>query len=869
MKAIPLQHIPTFHGLTSEDLDAFLFEFDVLCRGYDYTTDPQKLKLFPSTLKGATLRWLMGLGGGVINNLEQMKESFLKKYQDYYRSRELKDEIFQMIARPNKTLEEYVERFQYNLQRSPYASLALPDNVLKTTLIRGMKEQWIETLNIMGKGDIYQESFADIIGLCIRSLRGSTRIKPTEHDRFARENKISSEVVTRMEIGNLFENFKTDILGTLTTQLDVLQAKQKQMEAEQNLATFCPRCRKKHSHKECPLDTVQICAISTRDHSTESCPSLPGLKAVYKEAEEEPEVVYLLNQHRQWQPRQTGMFSDPTSSFQYLQYNTQQYNTWQSQFQPPFPNWSSQSYPSANPWLNQTSQSAQPNPNPNNRPVQALQILETPEEGPDLRECNDLQLRSGRIIQTEGSKTIQIEDQLPREHLSQEEDVNRQQTQNQATTSSPPFPERLVIPRPIQQRNFDILGELQNLYIKIPFLQAIQDIPIYAKTIKELCIKRPRRNTINNPRVQVVGTLSDLLSGKETPIKYEDPGNHIVTIQIYGQTLTNALVDLGAAINILTTATCQKLGITSAESTSTLLELADRSVVRPKGILHDVMVSVDSWEYPIDFLIINPKTRLDGHPLILGRPWLTTVDAYIGCWQGNMIITKGADIKNLVLYPPAQPSIIIVKTNWHLISYLTDNIRSPLTIQEALEFKDQTEDDAINNFISQTELTSRTQCHMIKAAFDNEVEGEPLKDVHDHAIPVNSVAHSKIVEIEPGKTLNINADLTSEQETKIIHILRKYKESFAWDYPDMKGIDPQLCTHHIYIENDARPVRQPQRRLNPHLKEVVKAELQKLLDVNFIYPISDSKWVSPLVVVPKKNGKWRICVDYRELNKAT
>jgi len=63
MKAIPLQHIPTFHGLTSEDLDAFLFEFNVLCRGYDYTTDPQKLKLFPSTLKGATLQWFMGLVG--------------------------------------------------------------------------------------------------------------------------------------------------------------------------------------------------------------------------------------------------------------------------------------------------------------------------------------------------------------------------------------------------------------------------------------------------------------------------------------------------------------------------------------------------------------------------------------------------------------------------------------------------------------------------------------------------------------------------------------------------------------------------------------------------------------------------------------
>ena len=131
------------------------------------------------------------------------------------------------------------------------------------------------------------------------------------------------------------------------------------------------------------------------------------------------------------------------------------------------------------------------------------------------------------------------------------------------------------------------------------------------------------------------------------------------------------------------------------------------------------------------------------------------------------------------------------------------------------------------------------------------------------------MSNSKVVEIEAGKTLNINKNITVEQEEKLVQLLQKYKAAFAWDYPDMKGIDPQLCTHHIYIEKDARPIRQPQRRLNPHLKDIVKDELQKILDVNFIYPIYDSKWVSPLVVVPKKNGKWRICVDYRELNKET
>lgn len=179
-----------------------------------------------------------------------------------------------------------------------------------------MKEQWIETLNITGKGDIYQENFADIIDLCIRSSRGSTRLKPAEHDKFTRDNKISAEGVTHAEIGNLLENFKTNILGTLTTQLDIMKAKQKQEEVEQNLAIFCPRCKKKHNHKECPLDAVQACAIRIKDHSMESYPSLPGLKAVYKEAEEDPEPVYLLNQHCQWQPRQLGMFPDPASSFQ-------------------------------------------------------------------------------------------------------------------------------------------------------------------------------------------------------------------------------------------------------------------------------------------------------------------------------------------------------------------------------------------------------------------------------------------------------------------------------------------------------------------------------------------------------------------------
>ena len=90
---------------------------------------------------------------------------------------------------------------------------------------------------------------------------------------------------------------------------------------------------------------------------------------------------------------------------------------------------------------------------------------------------------------------------------------------------------------------------------------------------------------MNTPIVHVVGNLSDLLLGKELPVKYDDPGNPIVTVQIAGHSFPNTLVDLGAAINILTTGACERSGISILEPTATLLELANRSIIIPEGVV--------------------------------------------------------------------------------------------------------------------------------------------------------------------------------------------------------------------------------------------------------------------------------------------
>ncbi|KAL6342197.1 hypothetical protein AAG906_006811 [Vitis piasezkii] len=106
----------------------------------------------------------------------------------------------------------------------------------------------------------------------------------------------------------------------------------------------------------------------------------------------------------------------------------------------------------------------------------------------------------------------------------------------------------------------------------------------------------------------------------------------------------------------------------------------------------------------------------------------------------------------------------------------------------------------------------------------------------------------------------ISSSLTTTQEDCLLGgILRRCKKAIGWKISDLKGISLLVCTHHIYMKEEAKPVHQPQRRLNPHMQEVVRAKVLKLLQVGIIYPISDSPWVSPTQVVPKKSG---ITVDH-------
>jgi hypothetical protein len=129
------------------------------------------------------------------------------------------------------------------------------------------------------------------------------------------------------------------------------------------------------------------------------------------------------------------------------------------------------------------------------------------------------------------------------------------------------------------------------------------------------------------------------------------------------------------------------------------LELEDKTRVIPEGILDDIMVTLASWEYPVNFLVIHSKDPTKGHPIILGRPWLAIANAFIGCREGEITISNGLSIKKLTIYPPAQP--IMENLWWIECPYENEEWEEPvLPSDHTREIQENTTENVLNQFIS-------------------------------------------------------------------------------------------------------------------------------------------------------------------------
>ncbi|MBE2321343.1 retroviral-like aspartic protease, partial [Solirubrobacter sp. CPCC 204708] len=181
-------------------------------------------------------------------------------------------------------------------------------------------------------------------------------------------------------------------------------------------------------------------------------------------------------------------------------------------------------------------------------------------------------------------------------------------------------------------------------------LEAIKRVPAYAKFLKDLCTQKRKTKV---PKDAFMTEMASSILKANTPPKLKDPGCPTIPIVMGEHRIDHALIDFGASVNLIPYHVYQQLELGDLEPTMITLQLADRSVKRPKGIVRDVIVQVNSFYFPVDFIVLETQPVPDSGtqiPVILGRPFLATSNAIIYCKNGIMTISFGNMTVNLNIF---------------------------------------------------------------------------------------------------------------------------------------------------------------------------------------------------------------------------
>ena len=242
-----------------------------------------------------------------------------------------------------------------------------------------------------------------------------------------------------------------------------------------------------------------------------------------------------------------------------------------------------------------------------------------------------IQLRSGKDLssnkKTKGKEETEAEKEeteKKEEKNSQVEQLKRSNDQKKkegvlAYTPAVPFPQRLQKSR--REEHFSkFLDIFKKIEINIPFAEVINQMPLYAKFLKEVLSKK--RKIAEEGIVNLTATCSAIIQQK-LPTKMKDPGSFTIPCSIEKYEFKKALCDLGASINLMPLSVVQRLSLGELTPTSITLQMADRSMAQPEGIMEDVLVKVGKFVFPVDFVVMQMEEDTQV-PLLLGRPFLAT-----------------------------------------------------------------------------------------------------------------------------------------------------------------------------------------------------------------------------------------------------
>ena len=245
-------------------------------------------------------------------------------------------------------------------------------------------------------------------------------------------------------------------------------------------------------------------------------------------------------------------------------------------------------------------------------------------------------LRSGKEIKQSVPK---IAEEIKKEKEAESERIIIRED-SMKKNMPPPFPQSLRGKKKITNQT-EIWEVLRQVKVNIPLLDMIKQVPTYAKILKDLCTVK--RGLGIEKKAFLTEQVSTIIQSK-TPVKYKDPGSPTISVNIGGTCIDKELLDLGVRVNLLPYSVYKQLGFGELKPTNITLSLADRLVKIHKGIVEDVLVKVDKFYYPVDFVVLDTEPIAVGPnhvPIILGRHFLATSNAIINFRDGVMQLTFG------------------------------------------------------------------------------------------------------------------------------------------------------------------------------------------------------------------------------------
>ncbi|GJX27509.1 reverse transcriptase domain-containing protein [Tanacetum coccineum] len=415
--------------------------------------------------------------------------------------------------------------------------------------------------------------------------------------------------------------------------------------------------------------------------------------------------------------------------------------------------------------------------------------------------------------------------------------------------ASIPFPSRRNDERRREKANDQIekfYEIFRDLSFEISFTDALMLMPKFASTLKTLIGNKEKLSEM--ARTPLNENCSAVILNK-LPKKLGDPGRFLIPCEFSGINTCNALADLGASINLMPYSVWKNLSLPELTPTCMTLELADRSISEPIGIAEDVYV--------------------------------TTSRALIDVYEGEITLRVG---REAITFNLDQTSRYTANYN-HMTANRIDVIDMACEeySQEVLGFSNMISSgnptpyyDPIVSTVSPTLTPFGDSDFLLFEEADSflaleddptSLEVDPTYYDPDGDILLLEAILNKYAFLEGDDKLPviIAKDLKNEEKTALIEVLKSHKRAIAWKLSDIKGINPEFCTHKILMEEDYEPTVQHQRRVNPKIHDVIKKEVEKLLDAGLIYPISDSPWVSPVHCVPKKGGMTVVKNDENDL----